>query len=504
MMPSLFFLWAAGLSSAADAAETMVLVPVFQSSDASTDDDALAIRRAVAQAIDGLDSVETVELTTVPAVGDLPAVDYAESCPPGEYVGCAFVLGEAGGVSLAVAGSVAPVDDGRLLVEVHVMDVPQSVDLISFAGEYDPLVQGEEFAFTVASVVAAAARGEVKAGGDIRAVAPVLDGDRAEKQAAGRQLDQLSQEIGGSGDVGDANVGEFIQEKYTTGDLARDMETDGAKPWDRVGMSAQEYLRYKNSKMNLYEWRSRQLGRKGQVLLRGVAGYGKAPSSGSYYGRYGVSTPDFEVEETYAWHSMVDGAAGRAALELGYGVIPELEVGLHVGWMGGRYTEDIARVLQDQQNFPREPKESANSNLYFGGQVLFAPFPVLPVRPVAGASFTRMRGRSIASFTNLSESESRLPEFEAPTSLFFGILPGVEARLGQRVDLFLHVPLNFAIGGNPGDEQRWGAGVLSDEDTAASADPLGSVYAGVQAGVQVRFLGAKLERDNTFDDPEEP
>jgi hypothetical protein len=504
MMPSILLFWAAGLTPVVAAADTAVLVPVFQSSDASTDADADAIRLAVEGAIGDLDGLTVMSLGSVPAVGDLPGVDYAESCPPGEYVGCAFVLGQAGAVSLAVAGSVSPREDGRLLVEVHVMDVPQSVDLISFAGDYDPATQGAEFAATVSAVVAAAARGEVKGGGDIRAAAPVLDGDRAEKQVASRQLDQLQREIGGSEDVGDANVGEFIQEKYTTNDLARDMETDGAKPWDRLGMSAQEYLRYKNSGMNLYEWRSRQLGRKGQVLIRGMAGYGKAPSSGYYYGRYGVSVPDFAVIETYALHSMVDGSSGRAGLELAYGILPELEVGLQFGWMGGRYTEDIDRVVENQQTYPKEPQEYANSNLWVGGQLLYAPFPVLPVRPVVGASFTRLRGRSIGSFTDLGASGSELPEFEAPTSLSFGIIPGVEARITRRVDLFVHVPLNFAIGGTTGAEQKTGGGVLSDEDTAEVADPLASVYAGVQAGVQVRLFGAKLNRTTFEEDPTEP
>jgi hypothetical protein len=161
-------------------------------------------------------------------------------------------------------------------------------------------------------------------------------------------------------------------------------------------------------------------------------------------------------------------------------------------------------VIQDQQSYPRDPEEYANSNLYMGGQVLFAPFPVLPVRPVAGASFTRLRGRSIGSFTNLSESNSDLPEFDAPTSLFVGILPGVEARISKRVDAFVHVPLNFAIGGSPGEERRTGGGVLTNEETGVAADPLASVYAGVQAGVQVRLLGAKLSRTTGFDDPVEP
>lgn len=501
MTPSIMMLWTASTLSVAHAAETEVLVPTFQSTDASTDQAAERIRLAVERAVDAEPETSILGIASVAAVGDLAAIDYSESCPPGEYVGCAFVLGEAGRVSLAVAGVVSPGEDGHVLVEVHVVDVQQSVDLISFVGDYDPTGGDESFATTVAAVVGSAVRGEVKAGGDIRAAAPILDAGRAEKQAAARQLEQLQREIGGSTDVGDANVGEFVREKYTTNDLADDMQTDGAKPWDRLGMSAQEYLRYKNSGMNLLEWRTRQLGRKGQVLIRGVAGFGRGPTSGYYYGREGLSAEDLRVVETYAWHSMVDGNSGRAGLEVAYGVMPELEVGLQFGWTAGRYTVDIRKITEDQFVTPREPDEAAGGNTWFGGQVLYAPFPVLPVRPVAGLSFTSLRGTDIASLYDLSATE--LPSFDRPNSLRLGFVPGVEARIAQRVDVFLHVPLHFSIGGNTGDEQKTGAGVLTQSDLNEAPAALGSVYAGVQAGVQVRLLGSELKRQTFNEDPDE-
>jgi len=500
MNASLLLLWTA-LTPDARAAETEVLVPSFQSTDAATDDAAAAVRLAVERAVADSPDTRILGIASVPAVGDLAAIDYSESCPPGEYVGCAFVLGEAGRVSLAVAGVVSPGDGTNVLTEVHVVDVQQSVDLISFVGEYDPLTGTESFATTVAAVVVAAANGEVKAGGDIRAAAPVLDAGRAEKQAAARQLDQLQKEIGGSGDVGDANVGEFVREKYTTNDLADDMQTDGAKPWDRVGMSAQEYLRYKNSGMNLIEWRTRQLGRKGQVIARAMGGFGRAPSSGIYYARQGLSATDLQVVETYAFHSMVDGNAGRVGLEAAYGVLPELELGLQFGWTSGRYTVDIRKITEGQLSNPREPDELANSATWWGGQLLYVPFPVLPVRPVAGLSFTSLRGQEIGSHYQLDDG---LPTFERPKSLRLGFIPGVEARLGDHVDLFLHAPLQFAIGGVTGDEEKTGAGVLAPSETGVTADPLSSVYAGVQAGIQVRFLGAELKRNTMMDDPMEP
>ena len=500
MNAPLLLLWSA-LSPGARASEVEVLVPTFQSSDARTDDTAEGVRLAVEQAISSSLDTRVVPLSSVPAVGELDAVNYSESCPPGEYVGCASVLGEAGRVSLAVAGVVSPSEEGGVLAEIHVVDVQQSVDLISFVGEFDPVRETGSFARTVAAVVGAAARGEVKAGGDIRAAAPVLNPDRAEKQAAGRQLDQLQKEIGGSADVGDANVGEFVQEKYTTNDLANDMQTDGSKPWDRLGMSAKEYLQYKNSGMNLLEWRQRQVGRKGQLLMRAMAGYGTAPSSGKYYARQGLSEDDLAVIETYGFHTMVDASAGRAGLEVAYGVLPELEVGLQAGWTSGRYVVDIRKITEGQVSNPREPDELANSGTWLGGQVLYAPFPVWPARPVAGLSFTTFRGQPITSHYLI---EDGLPEFDRPTSLRLGFVPGIEARMGEHVDVFLHMPLNFAIGGQTGDKMKTGAGVLTPSELGITADPLKSVYAGVQAGIQVRLFGAEPDTRSRADDPLEP
>jgi len=496
MTAASLLIWATSLGAFAQTREVEVLVPVFQSTDASTDAEAEQVRRAIEAAVADIDGTMVASINEVPAVGDLAAVDYAESCPPGEYVGCAFVLGEAGRVSLAVAGVVSPGEDGRVVAEIHVVDIPQSADLVSFVGDYDPTIDQVSFATTVASVVLAAAEGKVKAGGDIRAAAPVLDAGRAEKQVAARQLDQLSKEIGGSDEVGDKNLGEFVREKYTMDDMATDMQTDGSKPWERVGMTPQEYLRYKNSGLNLIEWRQRQLGRKGQVLVRGMVGYGKGPTDGDYYGRQARSATNVsDIVETYAWHSMVDGSSPRAGLEVAYGVIPELELGLQMGITSGRYTVDIQTVTEGQYSNPNTPDELSNRSIWYGAQALYAPFPVFPARPVVGLSFTTLKGRSVDQFYDIGDS---LPPFERPTSARLGFILGGEARISDNVDFFLHAPLHFVVGGQSGDELHQGAGVLN---TNQAAKPLSSAYAGVQAGVQVRFLGAELERQpSDFDE----
>jgi len=496
MTAAYLFLWATSLGGPALASEVEVLVPVFQSTDINTDVAAEELRLAIEAAVVQRDGITVARIAEIPAVGDLAAVDYADSCPPGEYVGCAFVLGEAGRVSLAVAGVVSPGDDGRILAEIHVVDIPQTADLLSFVGDYDPAVDQESLARTVAAVVLAAAQGKVKAGGDIRAAAPVLDAGAAEKQVAARQLDQLSKEIGGSSDVGDKNLGEFVREKYSMDDMASDMQTDGSKPWERVGMTPQEYLRYKNSRMNLYEWRMRQLGRKGQVLVRGVVGYGRGATDGAYYGRQVRSATNVQdIVETTAWHSMVDGNAPRVGLEVGYGLLPELELGLQCGLSSGRYTVDIDTLTEDQYSNPVEPDELSNRSIWYGAQALYAPFPVFPARPVVGMSFSSLRGRGVDQFYVVPDD---FPTFQTPTMARLGVILGGEARISESVDFFLHMPLHFVVGGQASDEAHQGANLL---EATKSAEPLSSSYAGVQLGIQVRFLGSELDdRPSAFDE----
>lgn len=496
MMTSTALLASVLFGGAARAADVEVLVPPFQATDAAGDAVVGELSSAVSSAIAARPGTVVAPLSGVPAIGELAAVDYAASCPPGESVGCAFVLGEAGRVSLAVAGSVGAGEDGRVVAEIHVVDVQQSADLISFSADLAPGTETASFAATVASVVSAAARGDIKAGGDIRAAPVPVDAGDAEKLAAQRQLAQLSQEIGGSDAVGDKGLAALAEEKYTLDKLAQDMETDGAKPWDRVGMKPQEYLRYRNSGMSLYEWRQRQVGRKGQIILRGGGGFGNGPAGGAYFARQGLSE-ELQPVEVYAWDTMVDQGGVQGTFALSYGILPELEAGVQVGWARGTYTADIDTITVDQYATPGVPQETANSSTWLGAHVFYAPRPVWPARPVLGANFTWYQGRAVDTHIQAAD----FPTFDAPSVARVGLVPGGEARINDHVDFFLHLPLDFVVGGTDSHDASSGGGVLTPAEKA-TAKPTGTVHAGVHLGVQVRLLGAEPETRSVSEDPD--
>ena len=64
------------------------------------------------------------ELTVIPAydapsVHDMSAEVYLESCPPGQAVGCAFVVGEVAGARYAVTGAIQSDTDGTMVEVSH-------------------------------------------------------------------------------------------------------------------------------------------------------------------------------------------------------------------------------------------------------------------------------------------------------------------------------------------------------------------------------------------------
>ena len=122
MTAASLLIWATSIGAFAQTREVEVLVPAFQSTDVGADAEAEQVRAAIEAAVAASGGTSVARITEVPAVGDLAAVDYADSCPPGEYVGCAFVLGDAGSVSLAVAGVLSPGSGGLVRAEVRAFD----------------------------------------------------------------------------------------------------------------------------------------------------------------------------------------------------------------------------------------------------------------------------------------------------------------------------------------------------------------------------------------------
>ncbi len=135
--------------------------------------------------------VMVIPIDAVPPVHDMVASLYLESCPPGQQVGCAFVVGEVAAADYALTGTVQSDVQGTR-VEIAIIDVLSSREAMSFVAVLG-VGEDERFAEGVASVLSAVIRGDAGRIEDIRDLTVVPEADYS---AAAAQLAQLSAELG--------------------------------------------------------------------------------------------------------------------------------------------------------------------------------------------------------------------------------------------------------------------------------------------------------------------
>jgi hypothetical protein len=267
-----------------------------------------------------------------------------------------------------------------------------------------------------------------------------------------------------------------------------------------MGMTPAEYLRYKNSGMNLMEWRERAIGRQGQLLLRPEVGVGSGPYEGTYYGRlaYDVVGGSLQVVDAYAAQAVQTGTGGVFGATVSYGLTPVLDVGATLGVALGRYTVDIAQETVGEPISPSDPDSSAHSTLVVGPRVDVTLFPVRPLRPAFGGSVLIERGRTRVDPEQVPEA---LSTFSPPVMVVGELFVGGEAKISKKVDFFLQVPVQIRLAGDPFVEDRVGTEEVLE---ITKPDAAGVISAGVRAGLQIRLFGAKPKEANRYDEMEDP
>lgn len=163
-----------------------------------------------------------------PALGEVSAQTYLDSCPAGEAVGCAFVVAAAADARWAVTARVIPQADAQQ-IEVVIIDVLGSREALSFNMLF-AVGDDQDFAQGVAELVLGVVRGEEGLEVDIREMGgQSVKTVAIDKQAVARQLEDLKAELGGEvvSARGDRDV---ERQEYTMDDLAEDMDSDASKP----------------------------------------------------------------------------------------------------------------------------------------------------------------------------------------------------------------------------------------------------------------------------------
>ena len=256
--------------------------------------------------LSGHPALSVIPIDEAPPVHDMSSEVYLQSCPPGQAVGCAFVVGEGAGADYAVTGSIRS-DASGTEVEVSIIDVRSSREAMTFVAQLG-LGEDERFAEGVASVLVAVVRGEAGRVEDIR---DLSEDQKVDYSAAASQLAILAAELGDV-QTSTTRTGIVIERpRMTAEDLSERMSREGGKPWERVGLTAQEYLKWKNEGGPLDVWKERNAGRKGQLILRTGVGLLAGPVDGRYDGSYVREV----VKRSSPWRRCMRGSLKRVALE---------------------------------------------------------------------------------------------------------------------------------------------------------------------------------------------
>lgn len=476
---------ALALAPVARAEEVEVLVAPFQPVTLPSKGISALLHPWLEEQVDQHPELTVVPVSRAGLVFDQKASLYLDSCPPTDQVGCALVVAEAAGVPWAVTGTVEATELGAD-VHIWVLDV-QNFRQVDFTW---PL-QGDDDALAAATVahLLAVVSGEEGVPVDERFRRPAKTAEElALEEQRAKEAAELERSGSQVGRLGPRQEGELVRERLTEEELAEQMEGEGTKPWERLDMSPKEYLRYKNSGLPLYEWRARAAGRRSQILLRPYLGVARGPSDGAYYGRYVRSESTLQVVQAYAWQAPVTSSRGELGLSLAYGLLPSLEVGLTGGATLGVFEADVAAVTEGDPLREREPQTYSAMSLHGGIEILGVPLPASKLRPIIGGQLLVWRGTAVDDHVLPPEELSTFP---APIMGVAGLIVGVEARLGPRIDAFARVPVQAVVAGGDPSVQDDGGDYLETKVQPPALSPAG---AGLQVGVQIRALGPRAEK----------
>ena len=442
-------------------------------------------------------SVTVIPVDSVPPVHDMVASIYLDSCPPGQQVGCAFVVGEVAAADYALTGTVQSDTQGTR-VEVTIIDVLSSREAMSFVAV---LGAGEDarFAEGVASVLTAVVRGEAGRVEDIR---DLTVAEAPDYSAAAAQLAQLSAELGDI-ETQTARSGAVITPPQVTAEEISDrMDREGVKPWERLGLGPDEYLRWRNSGEDLETWRSRHAGRQQRLIVRAGFGFFQGPVDGVYRGVAAMENRQLNVIEGYSWQTMAGGSGFLSEFGIGYGLTPELEVGAVFGLASGQYQTRVESIVFDPENGRVQDSgetpilKYTNSNHYIGLYSQYAFRPASAFRPLVGAGILRWVGDTVDGKEAVPES---LGTFAAPSVWMMQFKGGAEFEASRLIDLFVHVPVTVNLGGASSDTFSKGEALNPETgqpyiDTGSDKPPSPpAVGGGLIVGMQLKFLGRKFK-----------
>lgn len=456
--------------------------------------------------------VLAVDIRSVPDfdVQGYTARTYMESCPPGQYGGCALVAGQRGNAHWVVGGTLSRVEDDLFgasthhLLELHFIDVRGSRELLAFgvvlAGDEADEAVYQQLVGVVDRVVDGAFD-EVDIRGDLSAAELQAALDRTRAEAAASELQQLEETLDGFEQV---PIQALSAPRLTRDELRQQYGgRDSTAPWERLGMTEHQFVRFQNSGRPLQEWQRRLEGRFGQVLLRAGFLGGSGPWGVHHEGQYLLAFNNelsaFETVEIVQFQELRRAGTTGADLELGFGVAPWVEVGVGLTFRSSRVTFLFDQDTEGEPSFVGNVQGTTASTLSVGPRATFVPMPTYQVRPTLSLGLSWWSGRGVPA-------DAPFERLQTPKLTVLQIAPGVEASASKFANVFARVTLDQPVGGRYIDERYVGGGRLERPPAPQEEYGLGlGVLAGVQFRVNVLSSKRQTKRavDRFDDEPDE-
>lgn len=467
-----------------------VLVSRFQADD-GLEGQAERVRTVLQQQVE--ESFVSIDLKDVPRFENYGADMYLRSCPKTELVGCAYVIGARAQADWVITGTVnRQIDDGEIIlddeeseepvggplaIQIHILDIRDSRVALAFEAMLTPETE-QFFAKTVVGIVTKLVAGEGQLA-DLRGKFddPVVEAERKKLEAAimASSLSDLERELGG---LVQRESGRVEVPKLTQADLDAYDDRDDIPPWELVNMAKKEYLRYKNSKKNIFEWRLMKKGRQGQVLLAASVPFGIDMYEHWFDGRWALDKSDLTVVEVDEWQAVKVGPGAGVDFSIGVGFLPQLDLSVDIGFRAANFYSVTHKEVVEQPLVVEEPSQKSVYTFRVGASVTYAPKPTWKLRPTITAGMAMWKGKAVQL------ENTPLEALPAPTLILVNAAPGGEFSLNNHMVVFARVNFSFLVGGNRVETHH----LFEENKLSTMSEPIGGWAPGIQGvlGLQVR------------------
>ena len=422
-------------------AQPTLFVPPIKTADPTLFDLAQAVDFQLEEQLSQYFRVLTID--SVPAYEDYGADVYLDACPPNEEIGCVYVLANRVSSPVALSFRLSRGENTKMLV-VTILDVAAATKAIAFTMN----LTGENTETAANVVVRALQAFDAQEPQDLRTASQAQKRAFSEGKAA--HVAEMLALLGLGVSLDKQERTEITSPKFTVDDLAAWLETDAVTPWEQVGLSQRQYIRYKNANTTLDRWLKRSRGTQGSLVLESSFGFVYGPYDQIFSASYllnptvSATSNSFTVERAELASGVTQSMAGQGTLSIGMGVHPTTEILGTVSWYTGRYSYlEQKEVVGDKTTYPAQPESRSKSSRAIGAQVNFTPLPDLIVSPTLTASIKHWRGVDVVEVWEMSDD---INPIEAPNLWLMSLEPGLSAPLAPKFSIFLRGQLGFSVG----------------------------------------------------------